>query len=79
MERTGHRSTAVRAYKRQSEQQQIDVSRALEPPMKYPKTEKSVEENARVVDAGENASVRFPAGERRMIHLENCSVCMSFQ
>ncbi|XP_069136669.1 uncharacterized protein [Argopecten irradians] len=30
MERTGHRSTAVRAYKRPSEHQQVEISRTLE-------------------------------------------------
>ena len=37
MARTGHRSTAVRAYKRPSNAQLEDVSNALQPPSHSPK------------------------------------------
>ncbi|XP_062593284.1 uncharacterized protein LOC134254776 [Saccostrea cucullata] len=46
MERTGHRSSAVRTYKRQSEQQLLEVSRALEPPQKSIKQCDDEKENA---------------------------------
>lgn len=47
MERTGHRSSTVRTYKRQSAQQLDEVSRALEPPQKSMRQHGDVEkENA---------------------------------
>lgn len=47
MERTGHRSSTVRTYKRQSAQQLDEVSRALEPPRKSMRQHGDVEkENA---------------------------------
>lgn len=47
MERTGHRSSTVRTYKRQSAQQLHEVSRALEPPQKSMRQHGDVEkENA---------------------------------
>lgn len=47
MERTGHRSSTVRTYKRQSVQQLDEVSRALEPPRKSMRQHGDVEkENA---------------------------------
>jgi hypothetical protein len=41
MGRTGHRSTAVRAYKRPSNEQQLQLSRALNPPSKVSSDVKS--------------------------------------
>ncbi|XP_061193639.1 uncharacterized protein LOC133201853 [Saccostrea echinata] len=91
MERTGHRSSAVKTYKRQSEQQLLEVSRALEPPQKslkqcddvekenaiIPKPEDDGKENSTILPKHPEQDVRIPMGDKA-IRFENCSVSMSF-
>lgn len=86
MERKGHRSSAVRTYQRQSDQQLVEVSRALEPPRKSlwqnrnagkknaitKEPEDARKRNSAIVLAGkENGQI--PMSEK-IIHLKNCSV-----